>query len=62
MDDISKFAKLVNNIREYSSDPRKVMQEFEDLESLGLKRNTLQQIVQNYDSNISSLEQKRFAL
>jgi hypothetical protein len=62
VDDISEFAKLVSNIREYGYDVGKVIQEFADLESLGLKRDTFQQIVQNMDSKISNLQQKHSAL
>jgi DNA repair exonuclease SbcCD ATPase subunit len=62
VDDISKFAKLVNNIKEYGYDVGKVIQEFADLESLGSRRDTLQQIVQNIYSKISDLEQKHSAL
>jgi cell division protein FtsB len=62
VDDISKFAKIVDNIREYGYDAGKVIKEFSDLESLRSTRDTLQQIVQSLENKISDLEQQRSTL
>ncbi|MFZ0511610.1 MAG: hypothetical protein WAM14_08390 [Candidatus Nitrosopolaris sp.] len=39
IDDIPKFAKLVNNIRQHDYDPKKVIDKFSDLESLRPQEN-----------------------
>ena len=62
VDDISKFAKLVDNIREYGYDAGKVIKEFSDLESLRSTRDTIKQIVQSLENKFSDLEQQRSTL
>ncbi len=62
VDDISKFAKLVDNIREYGYDAGKVINEFSDLESQRSIRDTLKQFVPSLENKISDLEQQRSTL
>ncbi|MDQ6865692.1 MAG: hypothetical protein M3044_17925, partial [Thermoproteota archaeon] len=58
IDDIPKFAKIIDNIGELGYDAGKVIREFSDLESLRSSRDTLQQIVESLDNKISNLEQQ----
>jgi hypothetical protein len=58
VDDISKFAKIVDNIGEYGYDAGKVIKEFSDLESLRSIRDTLKQFVQSLENKVSGLEQQ----
>ena len=62
VDDISKFAKIVDNIGEYGYDAGKVIKEFSDLELLRSIRDTLEQTVQSLENKISDLEQQRSTL
>ena len=62
VDDLSKFGKIVDNIAKYGYDVRKIIEEFSDLESLGLKRDTLQQLVHENDNKINTLSQQRSML
>src|SRR5206468_9421812 len=62
VDDISRFAKIVDNIRDFGYDAGKVIKEFADLESLRSIRDALKQIVQSLENKISVLEQQRSIL
>ena len=62
IDDIPKFAKLVDNIAKYDYDAGKVIKEFSDLELLRSTRDTIQQIVQTLENKYSNLEQQRSTL
>jgi hypothetical protein len=62
VDDISKFAKIVDNIAGYGYDVDKIIKEFSDLEGLRSVRDTLQQIVQTLENKNSDLERQRSTL
>src|SRR6188472_204575 len=57
-EDIFKFAKLVNGIKEYGYDVDKVVNEFSNIQLLVLKRNNLQQHVQNLEARLTNLSQQ----
>ena len=60
MDDISKFAKVIDNIRsEYNYDAGKVIKEFSDLELLRTNHASLQMSVNSLQGNIGKLEQEQ---
>jgi hypothetical protein len=56
VEDIFKFAKLVNE--EYGYDVNKVVNEFSNLELLVLRRNDLQQNIQNLYARLANLSQQ----
>ena len=62
IDDTPKFAKIVDNIREYGYDTGKVINEFSDLESLRLNYDFLQESVHTLENKNSNLEQRRSTL
>ena len=55
VDDISKFAKIVDGIKQYGYDLDKVLNEFSNLELLALKRKDLQQNVQALEVKLANL-------
>jgi hypothetical protein len=59
IDDTSKFAKVVNNIRDYGYDARRVIKEFSELESLKTYRQHLQQDLQSLGSKLTELDRVR---
>jgi hypothetical protein len=54
--DISKFAKLVDNIRKYDYDAGKIINQFLDLDFLSWQRDYLQQANRNLEQQQSALE------
>jgi chromosome segregation ATPase len=63
VDDISEFARLVNNIRQHNGyDVDKVINEFWDLEMLRTNRSTLQNDIASLENRINSLKEHRSAL
>jgi hypothetical protein len=58
VEDIFKFAKLVNGIKEYGYDVDKVANEFSNLEFLVIKRNNLQQNVQDLEARRANLSEQ----
>jgi hypothetical protein len=58
VEDISILAKLVNNIREYDYDARKIINEFLDLEGLRIERLFLQETVQSLENRNKDLKQQ----
>jgi hypothetical protein len=61
-DDVAKFAKMVDNLRQYDYDAKKVINEFSDLDSLRLNYDFLQQSVHTLENKNSNLEQRRSTL
>ena len=57
--DISKLVKLVNNVRQYDYDAEKVINEFSDLERLGLRRKNLQESILFLENTNRNLQQQR---
>ena len=55
VDDISKLAKVVNNIRDYGYDAGRVIKEFSELESLKTSRQHLQQDLQSLENKFNQL-------
>jgi hypothetical protein len=60
--DISKFAKLVNNIRQYDYDARKVIDKFSDLDGLRLHHQFLQEAIASLENKNRALDQQRSTL
>jgi hypothetical protein len=58
LEDISKFAKAVNGIKQYGYDVSKVVNEFSNFEFLKLKMNTLQQDIQTLETKLASLNKQ----
>jgi predicted acetyltransferase len=58
VDDISKFAKAVNGIRELGYDVGKVIREFSDYESVETQRKMLQDSVKMLQNELNHLSQK----
>jgi hypothetical protein len=55
IDDTLKFAKVVNNIRDYGYDAGRVIKEFSELESLKTRRQHLQQDLQSLENKLAEL-------
>ena len=62
VDDISKFAKLVNNIREYGYDAGEVMKEFADLDGLRSEIKYSYETVRYWEKENKSLQAQRSVL
>lgn len=62
VDDISKFAKLVNNIREYGYDAGEVMKEFADLDGLRSEIKYSYETVRYWEKENKNLQAQRSAL
>ncbi len=57
-EDISKFVKLIKNLREYDFDDKEVISEFQDLQALKLQLEYLQNGLNELVKHKSMLEQK----
>ena len=55
IDDTSKFAKVINNIRDYGYDAGRVIKEFSELESLKTSRQYLEQDLQSLENKLTEL-------
>jgi hypothetical protein len=62
VDDISKFAKIVDSLREHGYDVGKVINIFSDFQLLRSNHGILQSGVQSLQNNINNLEQRRATL
>ncbi|HXX96275.1 MAG TPA: hypothetical protein VEL11_04055 [Candidatus Bathyarchaeia archaeon] len=58
VDDISKLAKLANNIREYDYDAGKIINEFSNLEGLRIQHQFLQETVSSLENRKTYLERQ----
>ncbi len=57
-EDISKFVKLIKNLREYDFDDKEVISEFQDLQALKLQLEYLQNRLNEFVKHKLMLEQK----
>ena len=62
IDDISKFANLVNNLKQYDYDAGKVLNQYSDLDFLSWHHDYLQQAKRSLENENRNLEQQRSTL
>ena len=61
VDDVAKFAKTVDGIKQYGYDVNNVVNEFSNLEILKLKQNNLQESVQSLEIKLANLGRECFS-
>ena len=61
-EDIPKFAKTIKCIAEYGYEPKKVLEEFDDIQHLAHKRQALEITTDRMEKNLAKLNQDDYSL